>query len=948
MSPSDRYDAFISYSHAADGRLAPELQRSLQRLARRVFQRRALRVFRDESGLSTNPHLWDSILSAIDRSEWFVLLASPESASSHWVGREVTAWLERKPTDRLLVVVTDGELDFTADGRVDRSATTCLPEPLIEALDSEPRWLDLRWARNEDQLDLRNGRFRAAVADLAAPVHGIAKEDLEGEDVRQQRRARRMATTGVALVGLLAIVSAVAAVIAVNRSDEARQQRNVARARSEEATTQRNEAQKQRDAAEAQRTIAEAKSLASAAVATASTDVDLSLLLGIEGQRRNDSADTETGLLAALNGARHNIGFVHGLPTDIADVAVKSDRSELYILTVSGTLQGWNPSTWTAVGEPLATGLKHPQALAISNDDQRLAYSTLGRIYVIDLASGRPLANFEAEGRWVSINHDGSQVSSASTSFQFADVWDVDSGVSIAEIALSPNVVGLFTAFLPDGNLLVGEQGSDRLTEYSLADPAGTVVHEIHRLPGISGLAVSPDGSWIATGGIAGVAVLVESSTFEAAAGPIATRGSRISDLFFSPESRLVAVAGDDGSLAVYYVFHSDPGGPGGSFTVPLTSITGLTGQLVGEFIGRDRLVEASLTDGQYLESDVQVSTAIGSTTNHLSGVSGVGVADDKVVTTFGARVRVSPISDPGAELLASDLEGGTESVAVEPSAGLIAIATNDGTHTDIRLLSLSDLSAVASVDTGFAPVSALSFSPDGKTLAVGFLNGQLGVYDPRTGRVIAGPLDVDTVPLVLGTVVWAADGKRLFTGGQDGTLRIFDTTTWTVSGQVTLVPLGYSLRRSTLSPDGSLLLVPSESGDVFVVDATTGKPIGAPLLAGGTALQAASFTKDMKWIVALSRDGALRLWDASTHRSVGPPMQAHDGYADSLIAYDADLVITGSQNDGHVVVWNLDPASWGPRACELAGRNLTQAEWALYIGGTYQQTCPQWPPGSA
>jgi WD40 repeat protein len=922
----------------------------MQRLARRVFQRRALSVFRDESGLSTNPHLWDSILSAIDRSEWFVLLASPESAASHWVGREVATWLERKPTDRLLVVVTDGELEFSADGRVDRSATTCLPEPLVEALDSEPRWLDLRWARNEDQLDLRNGRFRAAVADLAAPVHGIPKEDLEGEDVRQQRRARRMATSAVALVGLLAIVSAVAAVIAVNRSDEARQQRNVAQAQSAEAKTQRNEAQKQRDAAEAEQTIAEAKSLASSAVATASTDVDLSLLLGIEGQRRSDSVDTETGLLAALNGARHNIGFVHGLPGDIADIAVKSDRSELYILTASGALQGWNPSTWAPIGEPLVTGLQHAQHLAISNDDHRLAYSTLGHINVIDLGSGRPLASFEGEGRWVSINLDGSRVSTGSTSFQFADVWDVDSSAKVAEIKLSGDVAGIFTDFLPNGDLLVGEQGSDTLAEYSLADQAGTIVHEIHSLPGISGLAVSPDGSWIATGGLAGVVVLVESATFEAAAGPIATRGSRISDLFFSPDSRLAAVAGDDGSVSVYYAFHSDPAGPRGSSTSVLSSITGLTGQINGEFIGRDRLVEASLTDGQFMESDVQVSTAIGSTTNHLRGVTGVGLADAEVVTTFGAHVRISPISDPGAELRATDVGDGVEGVAVDASAGLIAIGSFTETpefHTSIRVLSLSDLSDVAAVDTGSARVSTLSFSPDGETLAVGFLDGRLGVYDPRTGRSIAGPLDVDTVPLVLGTVVWTADGKRLFTGGQDGTLRIFDTTTWTVSGQVTLVPLGYSLRRSTLSPDGRVLLVPSESGDVFVVDAVTGKPMGAPLIAGGTALQAASFTNDMKWIVALSRDGALRLWDATTHRSVGPPMQAHDGYADSLIAYGPELMITGSQNDGHVVVWNLDPATWGPRACELAGRNLTQAEWTLYIGGTYHQTCPQWPSGS-
>src|SRR5262245_65690 len=71
------YDAFISYSHSADGQLAPAVQSGLQRLARPWYRRRALRVFRDETGLSVNPHLWGSIERAMDESRYFVLLASP-------------------------------------------------------------------------------------------------------------------------------------------------------------------------------------------------------------------------------------------------------------------------------------------------------------------------------------------------------------------------------------------------------------------------------------------------------------------------------------------------------------------------------------------------------------------------------------------------------------------------------------------------------------------------------------------------------------------------------------------------------------------------------------------------------------------------------------------------------------------------------------------------------
>lgn len=83
------YDAFISYSHAADGLLAPRLQSALQRFAKPWWQRRVLRLFVDESSLSANPHLWRSITDALDASRWFVLLLSPDAASSGWVNQEI-------------------------------------------------------------------------------------------------------------------------------------------------------------------------------------------------------------------------------------------------------------------------------------------------------------------------------------------------------------------------------------------------------------------------------------------------------------------------------------------------------------------------------------------------------------------------------------------------------------------------------------------------------------------------------------------------------------------------------------------------------------------------------------------------------------------------------------------------------------------------------------------
>ena len=37
---------------------------------------------------------------------------------------------------------------------------------------------------------------------------------------------------------------------------------------------------------------------------------------------------------------------------------------------------------------------------------------------------------------------------------------------------------------------------------------------------------------------------------------------------------------------------------------------------------------------------------------------------------------------------------------------------------------------------------------------------------------------------------------------------------------------------------------------------------------------------------------------------------------------------------DGTVLLWDVDPASWLKRACAVAGRRLTQQEWQEFLPG--------------
>lgn len=114
---SASYDAFISYSHAADGELAPALQAGLQSLGKPWYRRRALRVFRDKTSLSATPELWPTIERVLAGSRYFVLLASPEAARSRWVDQEVDWWRTHRSAATVFIGSPPGTWPGTTPSR---------------------------------------------------------------------------------------------------------------------------------------------------------------------------------------------------------------------------------------------------------------------------------------------------------------------------------------------------------------------------------------------------------------------------------------------------------------------------------------------------------------------------------------------------------------------------------------------------------------------------------------------------------------------------------------------------------------------------------------------------------------------------------------------------------------------------------------------------------------
>lgn len=437
--PRPGYQAFISYSHSADGAFAPALQRGMQQLGRSWRQRRAMEVFRDETGLAVDPNLWGAITAALDGSEWFVLLASPRAAASHWVGQEIEHCIATKGADRFLIVLTEGILRWDgASG--DFSPDSDAAHPALRGLlTSEPAIVDLSWARQDTDLSLDNARFRADVARIVALIRGEPLAAVTAHDARERRRTKTV--VGSAL-GLLAAATAIAVVAASG------------------AAVSWRTASVEQAAAEDEARVALAREFA--AQARIAEVPRAALALAVEALALAPDAGLEGSLLSAVSGAGANLVTLPALlPEGYRSADIRSSSSSgdgggrLTLSTQSGSL-----------AVDLATGQEWrlPGHLHYLTPDGTHAIGADGTIVALgDDGSAEPVAAVPALGSEPSFTADGSVFayrhdSPAGSQLTVADV--TGEGIRSLPVPLGSECAGCsgdasVFAIAPDGSRVV-------------------------------------------------------------------------------------------------------------------------------------------------------------------------------------------------------------------------------------------------------------------------------------------------------------------------------------------------------------------------------------------------------------------------------------------------------------------------------------------------------------
>ena len=906
------FNGFISYSHAADGRLAPAVQRGLHHLARPWNRRRALWIFRDQTGLSVTPALWSSIQRALDSSDYFVLMASPEAARSPWVNREIEHWVSTKSAEKILPVVTDGEWRWDPKTRDFDEASTAVPPALRGVFDEEPLHLDLRWARDDQHLSLRHTRFRDAIAQLAAPMHGVSKDDLEGEDVRQQRRSGRLRLAVLSSLALLTLLASVTGVFALRNAAEANASAIEARRQQQEASVQRGsatkfagEAQRQQELAKEQETLAKEQEArakeqqAQAKDAAAEAQVQLG---------RADRAATRAGEQERLADRQSALARKSAI-----EMRRQQQRAEeqAQIAREQQKLAG-EASTESRRQQKIA---KEQQRLArqagaearkqekIAEEQQRLAKEAG--------AEARKQKQIAEEQEQRAKNAKAE----AEREKENAAREKANAGQQ-QRIAISRRLVNEAKATLEDEPQTALRLGVAAQKIHPEAETRREVVNLIAStrhagaIDDVAAVEHGP-GSLLATVNEVGVVSLWDSSNRAdpvrlAAIGEPGPLHNRIS---LSRDGKSIGVVRDD--VAVLWDI-SNPSRPVLSTTMPgdrryNSAVFSPDGRILvtGDRTGRDGY--ATLWDVTDRGRPKQLSTLTGSTT---SGDDFAFSADGRTLVDGNGDTHVWDITDPAKPIARATIAATytTFSMALSPTEPLLAIGNGLGELSlyDLKNTAKPVRTATLRYDDETLMLS-LAFSADGRVLASGDHDGrttvwQMGAYPreigtmpgtsgiesltfSRDGRTLVTADSADTAVLwnttefaaprflaglaahadQLLATSYGTDGRSMTTVGADGTAVFWDVTDRERPARRATVPIpGLEAfgRAAAISPDGHTVAGSGPAGVVNLTDVTDpAKPSTLALHTDVSSPSTLSFSPD-GGTFAIGGDGKLELWD--------------------------------------------------------------------------------------
>jgi WD40 repeat protein/DNA-binding SARP family transcriptional activator len=507
-------------------------------------------------------------------------------------------------------------------------------------------------------------------------------------------------------------------------------------------------------------------------------------------------------------------------------------------------------------------------------------------------------------------------------------------------------------------------------------------------------LAVSPDGSRIATAGSTGIAQALSQQTESSVAATeaivwnaktgrqllrLARATSPIHDIAYSPDGSKIVTGGDDGSATVWNATTGkrlfslpDPNTGGGYLGVAFRP----DGTMLATADGLGRIRIWNLTDRRLIRTIIAGKPLCGVAWNPDGTLVGAGQCGGYNFSAASA----SRVWDAHTGRLVFETDGLPASLVLRfaPDGRYLVTPTESGTA---EIWGLRTHRPIATLTGHTGQIYAVAYSPDGKLVATGATDGTARIWDAQSGKqllVLAGHrAAVDAVdftpdsrklitasedgtvrtwditpqgsrdwltiladPRGVDSVVFSADSGRLITTGAcDGKTKIWNARTGSLISAVAVQPGFACPPRATGQPSYPFTTATSLDATITAVAAADGSvqllnADGSPIrtLPGShSTVQSIAFDTTGRYVATGNWDGTATVWDTASGRRLHT-FVAHNGTVESLAFSPDGKTLATAGDDTTAKLWNIHT---GQRLLTLTGHTFALTDIAFSPDGT-------------